>query len=391
MKKIIYLLILFVLICNEWSIIPMGLWSADVHFILLYGFVMMGFILFRKNKMVLFKRYGKTYYALIILGILLSVIPAYVYHGQGIVQSLITSRTQLCWLFIPLLYKISPSEEEIFKLAKYASILITFICLLKFISMDLFVIDEEVKYKMSKGEYPYEVLGYWMYTLPIFMNLQKIKHNEGRFLNNMTAIILCLVMIFIMQNRSTLFPVTIFVLYTIILGTKSKNKFFVILFSAIVSICAIIYTKDVWLDLFTETTEQLDDSDYARAIELTYFLSPEANPGFLTYILGNGMISKNTHSWVELLHEAQIFNSDVGFIGFWNYFGIMPIIIFLVTMLMPIFGKKYPYYLKLWGAQMLICALTISYFAASIYCFYYSIFFYLLFLNKQLKYNCHVQ
>ena len=154
MKKIIYLLILFVLICREWSIIPMGLWSADVHFMLLYGYVLMGFILFRKNKMVLFKRYGKTYYALIIIGILLSVIPAYLYHGQDIVQSLITSRTQLCWLFIPLLFKVSPSEEEILRFAKYATFLIVIVCLLKYININLFVIDDEQKYRMMQGEYP---------------------------------------------------------------------------------------------------------------------------------------------------------------------------------------------------------------------------------------------
>lgn len=333
--------------------------------------------------MILFNNNARFYYISIILGILLSIVPAYIYHNQGILQTLITSRNELCWLFIPLLFKISPTEEEILKFAKYASVIVTFICVLKFVDINLFVIDDEQKYRMLQGEYPYTALGYWVYTLPIFMYLQRIKLNKGHFFNNMIVIVICLIMIFLMQNRSTLFPVTLLVLYTIICGTKSKNKFFIIVFVAFVSIIAIVYTQDVWLELFAETTEQLEDSDYARAIELAYFFSPEANPGFLTYFLGNGMISKNTHSWVELLHEAQIFNSDVGFVGFWNYFGIIPIIVFLVTMLKPIMGKNYSYYLKLWATQMLVCSITISYFAAPIYCFYYSLFFYLLFLNVQ--------
>lgn len=391
MKKIIYLLILFVLICQEWSIIPMGMWSADVHFILLYGYVLMGFILFRKNKMNLFKKYGKTYYALIILGILLSVIPAYVYHGQGIVQSWITARTQLCWLFIPLLYKISPTEKEILRFAKYASILIVIVCLLEFININLFVIDEEQKNRMLRGEYPYTALGYWVSTIPIFMYLQRIKLNQGSFSKNIIVVILCLFVIFFMQNRSTLFPITLLTIYTLIWKTKTKNKIFINCFTAIMVSVVIVYSQEIWLDLFTETTEQVKDSDYARNVEIAYFFSPHANPGILTYILGNGMISKHTHSWVEMLHEAQIFNSDVGFIGFWNYFGIIPVIIFFVTMLMPLVRKDYPYYLKLWGLQMLVCSITISYFAAPIYCFYYALFFYLLFFNQYYVKNFKTQ
>ena len=391
MKKIIYLLILFVLICREWSIIPMGLWSADVHFMLLYGYVLMGFILFRKNKMVLFKRYGKTYYALIIIGILLSVIPAYLYHGQDIVQSLITSRTQLCWLFIPLLFKVSPSEEEILRFAKYATFLIVIVCLLKYININLFVIDDEQKYRMLQGEYPYTAVGYWVSTIPVFIYLQRIKLKQGSFSKNIIVVILCLVVIFLMQNRSTLFPITLLTLYTLIWKAKAKNKFFILCFTSIIVSVVIVFTQNIWLDLFAETTEQVNDSDYARNVEIAYFLSPQANPGFLTYILGNGMISKHTHSWVEMLHEAQIFNSDVGFIGFWNYFGIIPVIIFFITMLMPLVRKDYPYYLKLWGLQMLVCAITISYFAAPIFCFYYSLFFYLLFFKNMLKYNRYVE
>lgn len=391
MKKVIYLLILFILICKEWDIIPMGLWSADVHFVLLYGYVLLGFILFRKNRMDLFHISAKKFYGFIIAGILLSFIPAYIYHNQGILQTLITTRTQFCWLFIPLLFKVSPTQEEVYKFAKYASVLATFICLLKFIDINLFVIEDHIKYRMQQGEYAYEVLGYWVYTLPIFWNLQRIKNNQGRFLHNIAIVLVCLTMIFIMQNRSTLFPVTLFVLYTVVWASNSKNKFFIIIFTAIVSVFVIIYTQDVWLDLFTETTEQLDDSDYARAIELAYFLSPKANPGFLTYILGNGMISKNTHSWVELLHDALIFNSDVGFIGFWNYFGIIPIIVFVVTMFKAIFNRSQSYYLKLWAMQMLVCALTLSYFAVPVYCFYYSLFFYLLFRNAHYSKKTYVQ
>ena len=379
-KKVLYLLGIFTLFMQEWGLKPFSEISSDIHLIVSLVYMLLGFWLFRNSKSSIFKLYGKKAYSLIIIGIILSMIPAFIYHNQGVVQSIITYRIQLYWMIVPLLFRMAPSEEEVIKFAYCGTGLVIIMFLMKVINQDLFEIDEYAAIKMKDGEYPYDVRGYSIATIPVFWNLMKVKDSFSWKL--IIPIAICYIFIYLQENRSTLFPITLFIAYVFLFSSKTKAKPILVILFATVSIYAAIQTQEVWLSLFEETTSQVDDEDYARNQEIAYYLSPAANPGFLTYLLGNGLVTKNGNTWVELLEEMQIFNSDVGFIGFWNYYGLIPVFVFVFTMIYAICKKGIPYYLKLWAVQMLICSLTISYFGNQIHMIYYALFFYLLYLNK---------
>jgi len=379
--KIFYLLVLFTLVMQEWKIKPFGSIPTDYHFVTTIIYIFLGFLIFKKsNDSSIFRKFGKKEYLLIIGGIFLSFIPAFIYYNQSPFESFIVSRLQLYWLIIPLLYVIGPSEEEMMTFFYCGICLLVIVLLLKMTNIGMFEIDDFFADRMLSGRDPYTVSGYWMFTIPIFWHLMKIK--EKITFKSIFVIAICYVLIYMMENRSTLFPITIMISYIVLFKSKSKLKPFVILFFVIALIIVIDVTQDVWISLFEETTSQVENQDYARNMEIAYFLSENANPGFLTYILGNGQISIHGNPWVEKLFELEIFNSDVGFIGFWNFYGIIPVLVFIYTMIHSIVNKKTPFYLKLWSVQMLTCSLTISYFANPVHMMYYEMFFYLLYLNK---------
>jgi len=383
--KVLYLFILFILWLKEWGIKPFGSLPSDFHLVISVLYMMLGFYWFRKNPLSTFNRYGKKAYSLIIIGILLSMIPALVFHNQNIIQSIITYRPQIYWLVIPLLFKIGATEEEMIKLFKYCTYLLVFVFFIKLNFLDLFVLDDLVLERIKTGEHPYTVSGYWMFTLPIFWYLMHIKMKfDWKYL---IPIAICYVFIFLMENRSTLFPITLMIIYVIVFAAKTRKKPFIVFLFAVASFIVISYTQDKWLSLFEETTSQVDNTDYATNVEISYFLSSEANPSIITWILGNGFVSKHDNAWVEKLYDLKIFNSDVGFIGFWNLYGILPVFVFIYTMFYAIKSRKTPYYLKLWAIQMLSCSLTISYFALPVHMIYYAMFFYLFYLNRAKQYE----
>lgn len=379
--KVTYLLILLVIWFQEWSIKPFGFLPQDYHLIATIAYMLWGLYVYRKNSWFFFRCFGKKEYCFIISGMLLSCIPAWLFHNQGIIQSLLTSRMQLYWLVIPLLFKIAPSEEEMISVVKKGCLLLTVFYVLKVTNLGLFVVDNEDLFeRLMAGNSTYTVEGYWLYTIPVFWYLMKL-HNSF-FWKQLIPIGVCYILIYLMENRSTLFPITLLIAYVIFFSTKTNQKPILIFIFGLISFVVFQNTQDTWMSLYEETTSQIDDKDYTRNMEIAYYLSSTANPSYVTYILGNGRISLHGNSWVESLTEQKIFNSDVGFIGFWNYYGIIPIIVFLYTMLYAVLSKKIPYYLKLWSVQMFACGLTISYFALPIHMLYYAFFFYLLYYYK---------
>ena len=313
------------------------------------------------------------------------MITAWIFHNQNIVQSIITYRPQIYWLIIPLLFKVGATEDEMIKLFKCCTCLLIFVFFLKLNFLHIFVLDDLVLERIKTGEHPYTVAGFWMFTIPIFwyLMLARTRFKWKYFI----PIAICFVFIFLMENRSTLFPITLMIFYVIVFAARTRKKPFVFILFAIAFFIVITYTQDKWVSLLNETSSQVDNTDYARNVELSYFLSSEANPSILTYILGNGFVSKHDNAWVERLFELKIFNSDVGFVGFWNLYGLLPIFVFIHTMVCAVLNRKIPYYLKLWAIQMLSCSLTISYFALPIHMMYYAMFFYLFNLNRAKRYE----
>lgn len=374
MSKREYLFVLVFLFMKGWDIKPFGLMSNDVQLIASLLFMAYGFFHF-KNKRFSFKATNLKCFWWIVAGILLSMVPAMLYHGQSIFQSVITYRMQLMWIVVPLLIKVAPSEDDIVKVSLICAYVMLAMAFLKRFLPQLFVIDYERMEALRIDTVGWFTIGFSLATIPVFYYLGRM---QKRFKwQDLVPVSICMLFLFLVENRTTLFPMTILLVYSL-LKIKSKYKGYIVLGLIALLVLAAFKTFDVWQELISQTFEELDDSDYNRSKAFVYFLSPLANPGFLTYILGNGFLSSHADSLMQDMMEQGVYNSDMGFLGFWNQFGILPVIVFLILIIKPWIRKnKMPYSYKLWSLLLLAGSLTISYFGNPTAMIYFALYYYM--------------
>ena len=113
----------------------------------------------------------------------------------------------------------------------------------------------------------------------------------------------------------------------------------------------------------------------------------EANKNWVTIILGNGFLSRYSTLQMYDLMESGIVNSDMGMIGFWNQFGIIPVFVFVFYSLKAIFHKHMPLYVKAIGLHFLIGAFTMCYFAFDVQALLFILFYYLYSYYDSLSFN----
>lgn len=375
-----YLLILALLFVNFWGLRPLGALSSDMNLMLILAMLFYGYNKYGKKRKGIKIKGQYKYLIWIIVGILVSTIPTMMYYHQDISTSLIVYRSQIILLTIPVLFKISPSTKEISKALFMFAIFMFLANILIMSSADLFVRSEEaiMRYEQDPEQYKLRaVSGVSLLIIPLYYYLQKLRTAFN--INTLLRIFFIFAVIYIAENRSTLFPATILTLYGI---TKIKSKYKPLIIStvAVIAVVAFMKTAETWENLILETQENIDDDDGNRNKALLFFTTA-GQPSWVTYLFGNGMISKHTSNYTTMLMENGIFYSDVGFVGYWYNFGIIPIIA-MFTMFIKAFAPKRSYFIKLIVVHILICGLTTSYFFLQGHLLLFMIFYYLYFYDK---------
>jgi len=154
---------------------------------------------------------------------------------------------------------------------------------------------------------------------------------------------------------------TVLVLFYGMIRVRSRYKPILILFFAVIVVFITRLTFDQWYTLFSQTTLELNNDDYNRVKAFNYFLF-EANPHWINYFIGNGFLSAHATTLKANLMATGIYNSDMGFIGMWNYYGIIPIILYFVFIIKSFISKSIPFYVKAMAFHILLGSLTISHF-----------------------------
>ncbi len=369
MAKQYYLLILYLLFLRCWNIKPLGYIGPDIWLIALFVYLFLGTFFYKTSDY----KFDRRYYipiGCIFAGIILSMFTVSFFYNQTFTQSIITYRTQYLILTPIFLAKIAPSREDIMSSLVKFSLLYCLFFTLKYLDPSLFVFnnDETVMTLSTIDEAMLD--GFSLLTIPLYYYLQK---SDNIFSAKQLAyIIFLLTLIFLIQNRSTLFPVVLLTGF-MILRMKSRLKYVLISLTAVV---LVVYAIDIINDLIEETQKQLADTDYNRNKAFTYFLY-KYSPSIWCDIFGNGFLSSHSTSVMAKLQKAGIINSDLGFIGYWSQFGIIPIIAFAYIYIGALVRKNIPIYLRLISIQTLICGLTISYFGSAVHMLFFIVFYYL--------------
>ena len=383
MSKSIYIFILTMLTTQFLDIRPFSEWMAERNGLdgLIFVILWMAFGVFHyhhRSEHDLCSYSTVKPYFWIMAGIFLSMIPAFLYFNQSFVQSLMTYRIQYFWLMLPLLLYIRPEIENIVRPLNLFSFLFVITAFIRTrIAPEWFLFSDTVLERLTYTDYYANELvhgsGILLLLIPLYYYVSDLR--EEMTTRNITYVSLYLVAFLILQNRSTLFIVVLVIIYAIVVN-RSVNHFSLLLLALIGGMGFYYFTIDTWNALFNETIENLNDKDYNRVMGFYYFIY-EANTHLLTYVLGNGYLSAHSTSHMQDFMEKGIYNADLGFIGYWNQFGLIPIIVFVTYIIKAMRSRLCPFYVKAIGFHIIACSITLSYFSFLHNILWFSLFYYL--------------
>lgn len=374
MNKSNYILIFILLCLDFWDIKPYGYISPNLQLAMVFLYLCWGAHRFNDKSNFFNKNYAVPL-KIIFLGILLSMVSAFVYFGQTLIQSIVAYRNQYLILSPLFIKKVFPSRQEVITgLYKFSIIYFVF-AILKLVFTSLFVSEATVEYSSFE-----DILlqGYSLLTIPLYFTLQELEKEWDTKQAIYALFIFSLIML--NGNRSSLFPMLILSGYMFF---KINTPYRAIVITIII-IFSFLFLVAPINEMIEEAQNQLNDPNYNRNKAMEYYIFNSIQ-NIWCAIFGNGLISSHTSDVLSVLKSMGIVNSDLGFVGYWNQFGIIPIIVFLYLYIGTLVRKRMPIYLKLISLQTLAGAFTISYFG-SIHHMLFFIFFYYLY-NLELSKN----
>lgn len=353
MSKSTYILILFIISLNFFSIAIFSPIADEKCSISLLFWLLIGYGTY-KRKPTKIPTFVRTFTILILLSVLLTFLPAYTYHKQTILQSLITNRQMLGYIALPILFKIQPSEKDILKAFRYLFIFAIIVWIGRFILGYNILLMKSVSYTNEYLENEGAKLIYINFFI-IYLYYLLAKYINFNTPKNLVWALIVFFFIICTLNRSLIFPsFTIFLFYFI--TNKRTTNVKKIIFLLVFGIVIIMYLSPIINSLIDETQKQMNDNEYARNMSIHYFLN-EASPDLYCKIFGNSMIgitSPENYAFLQFKLDNFYNNNDLGWIGFWNYYGIVPILLYCIFFFKCIFKSGSPQYLKMTSLHMLI-------------------------------------
>lgn len=320
------------------------------------------------------------YWYWILIGICSSMIPIFIKIGQSPIHSIWIYRSILItYCCLPVLLFIRFSYQDIISATYKFSIIyaILFIVVAKYPYLVTSTYNQDGEIKLiSDSDYGYSLGGIAILLFPLYSFVRE--YSLCKLTNKwlILKIVFLLSLLFFIQNRSVLFPALLISLFFLLRKTYLR-----IIIVLCVTIIIFIPKLNPINNLIEQTEQETSSKDYNRNIAYTYYLS-ENFSSFSQFMFGKGIESthlSNQSQRNENLSEMGIFNSDVGFLGFMNIYGVIPIIIFIIILLKPlIHWSYYPLDVKLMSIHILVCSLTISYFEPFAFAIWFILYFVLM-------------
>ena len=373
-RKVLYLFFYFCFLFKGWSLTIFPQMDGDILLVLEYVYLLLGCFCWGRNPFSLLTKENLFLFKWIILGIFLSMIPAALYHNQPFFVSLTTYRAQYLWFSLPVLLLMAPTEKEVMRACLLVLFVMWGVYLCKRFMPSLIVVDENAYVDLNKKSYDFGyVPGMAMAIIPLYYYYGRLR--ECYCEKYLAFFALSFLFLIVMANRSNLFA-SVIILSVATIGIKTRYRFFYIFLTLVIAAIIFSFTGSYWNDLIIETNSNISNADYNRNKAFAYFIFEGSNH-FLTQILGNGFLSSRSGDLMARLMEMGIYNSDMGFIGFWNQFGIIPIVVFVMLPILAIKNRFFPPYLKMLGAHILLCSYSTSYYGAPGHAIIFILFYFL--------------
>jgi hypothetical protein len=369
MLKSIYIFIALILAIDGWNLnILATVINSQINPVYAVAWACLGFYWFRSRpgylKLYNYKKYRKYFYWLI-AGFLLSMIPAYVFWNQDFVTSLIVNRHLIWFIFLPLMFYMQPTEKEIIRALVFYTVVYMAVWTIQAVTpyplTPLIENKNELgrfRLELEGTDFGYLLPGYPIMLLLLYFKMQQFMENVR--LKTFIPVAAMLSIFFILQNRGTLF-FSVIVFGFAIFRMRTRYKPILFFFFGVIVLAASLTLRKYWSGLIQETTEQLVNPDYIRWKAFVYFVS-EYSPHWSCNILGNGLLSRKVESGqliLELMTEGY-HQSDLGIIGSWSLYGILPLIV-IYTVIFKILFHIYPFYIKAMAIHILLVPIVWSF------------------------------
>ena len=330
-----------------------------------------------------------------LFGVVLSFIPAQIYYGQSFLQSFFTYRRFFELSAFPILIALRPNEKEL-RTSLYAfAVLYLLLCLIvTFIAPSLIVIPDKRKL-VEDGDYIHVLAGIRHVFLAFVFALNRAVRQGS--LKYYGWVVFLFLVLFIAQNRTSLLA-AIFVLGYVLFSMKmSSRKLIMMTVLFLSTLLMFMYTADQWKALYFETLDQLNNPEYNRIKSLVYMVGSR---NYLRYLLGDGFISADVNPIIHILQESGIDHSDVGLLGLWHQFGVIPVLTVLIITFKG-FSRQKSFLVKASAIYTLTGIVTLSYFAFGETLLWFSCYLYLyyassspqfqepLYKRRTVQYNYH--
>lgn len=335
-------------------------------------------------------RLNVSYIILFAIGIVMSMFMAMIYHDQSLLSTAISQRMLYFLACFFVWWKIGLSEEELFPMLRVLTVVTIVVFVISLFAPQLFLSSTTIEKYMQRQSYSTDVLcfmpGRLYAPLYFFYLLQRLSSEFNR--RDWFLAIAILGMFFVYQNRSRIIYLGIifaYFLWTQRSSLRARNKLLIALSVAVILLLGLPYIRTISQSLIGETQEQLGDDEYARKVALQYYVF-DYNKGSITRaIFGNGQPASGS-TFLEDMEEGNengAYWSDLGFIGDWFLFGILPIIA-IIIMMIKVFKYPFPLYLKYLFASFLLVPTIHTFSGSERNVFYFSIVLYLFCYQERL-------
>lgn len=315
----------------------------------------------------------------ILLGALVSFVPAYLYYGQHLYHSVVVYRQFLGYLVYPILLSIRPTNVELKRaLYVFAAIYFFMVLWVTFMSPDWVPVPENTDF-MEEDDLVHRLPGDQFLVPALIFALNDLRYRKNKIRWGSMAGLIFLD-IFLIQSRTLLMSSVIVIMMAAVLDKNASRRLVTETLMGIFIVAFFVLANGYIMGLIRETTEQLSNTDYNRVKAFYYFISGEN--GLASYFWGNGFISGHAHPIMENLMKEGIYNSDLGLIGFWHQFGIIPVITILVFCFRGL-SRMHSLIVRANAANILVGTLSIAYFFNIQYSLWLCLFFYLFYTDDE--------
>lgn len=310
-----------------------------------------------------------------LLGIVLSYVPALLNYGQSFTQSFFTNRRIFEFTAFPILIALRPTERELrTSLYAFSVVYLFFTLFVTFLAQDWVYVPAEASF-VEEGDFVHNLSGVRHVSLAFIFAFQRMIKDSTR--SNIAWPLFLFAILFLVQNRTSLIAVILMAGFVVYSMKMSARKLIIIVVIVVTIVLMAVYTSGQWGQLYQMTVSQVLNPEYNRNKALTYMFSTR-DP--LRYLLGEGFISANVNPIILTLQESGIYHSDVGLVGLWHMYGIIPVAVILVMTIKGLSRKK-SFAVRAAAIYILTGTLTLSFFAFGETLLWLSIFLYMYYVD----------